>query len=88
MPMIQAFERLTDEQIVNGSLGTVSKCEEEENDENQCALKQVSHEAALKHIDGLIQYMEEQDDTTLCDKMLTNFNHELKRSVFKQKNNL
>jgi hypothetical protein len=33
-------------------------------------VKQVSYEAALKHIDGIIKYLEERDDTTLCDKML------------------
>jgi uncharacterized protein YehS (DUF1456 family) len=65
------FERLSDEQIVSGALGTVSESEgkEEENDEVN-EVKRVSHEAALKHIDGIIKYLEEQDDTTLCDKML------------------
>ncbi|KAL4096795.1 hypothetical protein QTP88_021679 [Uroleucon formosanum] len=65
------LERLSDEQIVSGALGTVSESEgeEEENDEVN-EVKQVSHEAALQHIDGIIIYLEEQDDTTLCDKML------------------
>ncbi|XP_050523014.1 jerky protein homolog-like [Daktulosphaira vitifoliae] len=65
------FERLSDEQIVSGALDTVSESEgeEEENDEIN-DVKQVSHEEALKHIDGIIKYLEEQDDTTLCDKML------------------
>jgi len=60
------FERLSDEQIVSGALGTVSEKDGEENVE----VKQVSYEAALKHIDGIIKYLEEQDDTTVCDKML------------------
>ncbi|KAL4096738.1 hypothetical protein QTP88_021632 [Uroleucon formosanum] len=65
------FERLSDEQIVSGALGTVleSEGEEEENDEVN-EVKLVSHEAALQHIDGIIKYLEEQDDKTLCDKML------------------
>ena len=33
-------------------------------------MARTSHEAALKHIDGIIKYLEEQDDTTLYDKML------------------
>lgn len=51
------FERFSDEQIVSGALSTVleSEGEEEENDEKQCAVKQVSHEAPLKHIDGIIK---------------------------------
>jgi len=82
------FEHHTDKQIVGGALGMVSEIEEEENDEIHCTLKQVSHEAALRHIDELVQYLDEQDDTTLCDKMLLkNFNRKLKKSVSKQKNN-
>uniref|UniRef100_A0A2S2QZ92 Jerky-like n=1 Tax=Sipha flava TaxID=143950 RepID=A0A2S2QZ92_9HEMI len=67
----QGFERLSDEQIVSEALGTVSESEgeEEENDEVN-KVKQVSHEAALKHVDGIIKFLEEQDDTILCDKML------------------
>jgi hypothetical protein len=63
------LERLTYEQILNGVLGTVLESEEE-NDEKQCAVKQVSHEITLKYIDKLIQYLKEQDDKTLYDKML------------------
>ena len=62
------FEHLTDEQIVGGALGMVlEESEEEEEDKMQ---KKVSHDAALAHIDGLIQYLEEPDDASLCDKML------------------
>ncbi|VVC41732.1 Hypothetical protein CINCED_3A018470 [Cinara cedri] len=52
------FEHLSDKQIVSGALGTVSESEdeEEENDEVN-EVKQVSHEAALKHIDGIIKYL-------------------------------
>jgi len=65
----------------------VSESEEEENDETQqCTVKQVSHEAALRHIDGLIQYPEEQDDTTLCDKMLLKkFQSQVKKKCFQTK---
>jgi len=46
----------------------------------------VSHEAALRHIDGLVQYLEEQDDTTLCDKMLLKkFQSQVKQKCFRTK---
>jgi len=56
------FKYLTDEQKVSGALGTVLESEEENNG-TQCTMKQVSHEAALKRIDGFNQYLEEQDNT-------------------------
>ncbi|KAL4104597.1 hypothetical protein QTP88_019891 [Uroleucon formosanum] len=65
------FKRLSDEQIVSGALGTVSESDGEEEENNEVnEVKQVSHEAALQHVDGIIKYLEEQDDTTVCDKML------------------
>jgi hypothetical protein len=46
----------------------------------------VSHEAALKQIDGIIKYLEEQDDTTLCDKMLLKkFQSQVKKKSFQTK---
>lgn len=49
----------------------VSESKEKENDETNCVeVKKVNHEAALKHNDGFIQYLKEQDNTTLYNKIL------------------
>lgn len=44
---------------------------------------QLSHGAALAHIDGLIPYLEEQDEATLCDKMmLEKLQSQIKKEMF------
>lgn len=79
-----SFEHLTDEQVLSGALGTIPESKEEEYDEPQCAVKQVSHEAALRHINGLIQYLEQHNDITVYDKIsLKKFQLQLEKSIFK-----
>lgn len=44
-----------------------------------------ANEAVLKHIDGLVQYLEEQDVTTLYDKMFSiNFQSQKKLCLQKK----
>ena len=61
------FEHVTDEQIVEEALG---KNLEESDEEDIKAQKNVSQDAALVHVEGLIQYLEEEDDASLCDKVV------------------
>lgn len=68
------LEHLTNKQIIGRALDAISESEEkEESDETQCAVKQVNHEEALRHIDGLIQYLEEQNDTNPGDEIICIF---------------
>lgn len=60
------YEHLTDEQIVGGAFGMVLEKSEAENEKMQ---NQVSHEAAIVHIDGLAQYLNQQGGASICDKM-------------------
>ena len=60
------FEHLTDEQIVGQALDPVSEDGEEEDKTQQ----RTRHKAALAHAVGLIKYRKDQDDVSLCDKML------------------
>lgn len=53
------FEHLTDEQIVGGTLDTVSESEKEKSSETRCTVKHVNFKTALRHIYGLIHYIEE-----------------------------
>ena len=43
---------------------------EESDEEDGKVQKKVSHDAALAHVEGLIQYLEEEDDASLCDKIV------------------
>lgn len=61
------FEHVTDEQIVEEALGMNL---EESDEEDGKVQKKVSHDAALAHVEGLIQYLEEEDDASLCDKIV------------------
>lgn len=46
----------------------------------------MSHEATLIHIDRLIQYLKEQDDTTLCHKFfLKKLQAQVKKKRFQKK---
>lgn len=53
---------VTDEQIVEEDLGMNSEKIDEEDDKVQ---KMVSHDAALTHVEGFIQYLEENYDASL-----------------------
>lgn len=44
--------------------------EESEEDEEYKMKKQMSDKAALIHIEYLIQYLEQQNDASLCDTMV------------------
>ena len=61
------FEHVTVDQIVEEALGVNL---EESDEEDGKVQKKVSHDAALAHVQGLIQYLEEEDDSSLCDKIV------------------
>lgn len=68
------------------SYGFRKRRSKKKKNETQCAVKQVSHEATLIHIDGLIQYLKEQDDTTLCHKFfLKKLQSQVKKKRFQKK---
>lgn len=78
----RGFEHLTDDEILAGETVVVS----DEEDEEAWQETKISHEVALTHIDGLISYLEEQDDTSLCDKMLLKkLQSQIKKRSFKMK---
>lgn len=79
------LEHLTDEEIISGEKGVVSD-ESDEEDEGEGMQKKMSHDEALTHIEGIIKYIEEQDDSSLCDKMLLkNLRSQIKKSSFETK---
>lgn len=58
--------------FVEGAQGTtISEGSELEEDKHQVQ-RQVSHDTALRHIDidELVQYLKEQDNSSLCEQML------------------
>lgn len=63
------FERLTDVEIANKAMG-VDEDEEQSEEDEAPAPARMSHEYALQHVDGLLQYLEEQDDAQLAEKLL------------------
>ena len=58
----RGFDHVTDEQIVEKALG---KNLEESNEEDDKVQKKMSHDAALGHVEGLIQHLEKEDDASL-----------------------
>ena len=64
------FGCLIDEQIAGLVLEPVSKDSEKKEKEGGKIQQRMSHDAALTHADGLIKYLKEKVDVSLCDKML------------------
>lgn len=83
------FERLTDEEIANKARGEGAKEEEQsESEEDEPSAKaRMTHEAALQHVDGLLHYLEEQDDDAqLAEKlMLRKIQSRIKKRCFQSK---
>ena len=60
-------QNVTDEQTVEEAL---SKNLEESDEVDGKVQKKVSQDATLAHVEGLIQYLEEEEDASLCDKIV------------------
>ncbi|XP_071055090.1 jerky protein homolog-like [Onthophagus taurus] len=79
------FERLSDVEITNKAMGVNEENEEIESEEGE-VLARMTHETALQHVDGLLQYLEEQDDAHLAEKlMLRNVQSRIKKRCFQSK---
>lgn len=64
------YERLTDVEIINKVKG-VSENEEKQSESEDEVPARMTHETALHHVDGLLQYLEEQDDNSqLAEKLM------------------
>lgn len=77
------FERLTDEEIANKASG--EKEEQSESDEDEPNVQaSITHETALQHVHGLLQYLEEQNgEAQLAEKlMLRNMQSRIKKKCF------
>lgn len=84
------FERLTDEEIVQKATGEFQSEEErhsESEEEDANAQARMTHEEALQHVDGLLHYLEEQDDDAqLAEKlMLRKIQSRIKKKCFQSK---
>lgn len=83
-----AFERLTDVEILTNKAMEVNENEEEQTEsEEDEAPARMKHETALQHVDGLLQYLEEQDDDAhLAEKlMLRKVQSRIKKRCFQSK---
>lgn len=71
---LSAFECLTDEEIVmraQGHVDSESDSCEEGGESGDCALQQtVTHGTALTYVEGLLDYLDGQEDAVLCDKLV------------------
>lgn len=75
---LSAFECLTDEDIVRRAQAQVeseSDSCDEEGESSDCAIaaltqQTVTHGMALTHVNGLLDYLEAQEDGLLCDKLV------------------
>lgn len=84
------FERLTDEEIVQKAMVEVESEEErqsESEEEDANAQARMTKEVALQHVDGLLRYLEEQDeDAQLAEKlMLRKIQSRIKKRCFQSK---
>ncbi|KFM75025.1 Jerky-like protein, partial [Stegodyphus mimosarum] len=81
------FERLTDDEIVKKARGdTKNEGERSESEEEPTVQMRKTHEAALQQVDGLLSYLEEQDDAELTEKlMLRKIQSRIKRKCFQSK---
>lgn len=79
------FERLSDVEITNKAMGVNEENEQIESEEDEVPAR-MTHETALQHVDGLLQYLEEQDDAHLAEKlMLRNVQSRIKKRCFQSK---
>lgn len=77
---------MTDKYIVNKAVREVLEKTKKEEEEEDKLLKQMSHGSVLAHIDGTIQYTENEENATLCDKMLLKkFQSQIKKRYFDPK---
>nr|CAD7587074.1 unnamed protein product [Timema genevievae] len=64
------FERLIDIEITNKAMGVNENEEQSESEEDEAPAR-MTHETALHHVDGLLQYLGEQnDDPHLAEKLM------------------
>lgn len=83
---VPGFERLTDVEITNKAMGLDENEEQSESSEDEAPAR-MTHETALQHVDGLLQYLEEQDDDAqLAEKlMLRKVQSRIKKRCFQSK---
>lgn len=68
----QGFELLSNEEIIRRAQGVVEEAANQSGSDEEEAdtLPPKSHSEAIVHVDGLLEYLERQPDSLLCDKLM------------------